>query len=134
VYASMIVAHASTKVILIILLSRLAVRAVRIIIKFFQGKKHLNQAARTTVTENKMRYNMDGWDLDLTYITTDVIVMSLPAMDYQALYRNRIYLFGVWCLVFGVWCLVFGVWCCCCRRCLVASIKFDLIAGYILMM
>jgi len=59
-------------------------------VKVWQGKRSLNKAVRNVVTENKMRYTQDGWDLDLAYITDRVMVMSLPAWDYRSLYRNHI--------------------------------------------
>jgi len=63
---------------------------LRVGIKIYQGKRALNQAARSVVTENKRRYTKDGWNLDLTYITDRVLVMSLPAMGAKSLYRNHI--------------------------------------------
>jgi len=78
------------KLFLLLRLLRLIVRLVRVGVKLFQGKRALNQAVRTVVTENKMRYVKGGWDLDLSYITDNVIAMSLPAFNYQSLYRNNI--------------------------------------------
>jgi PTEN phosphatase family protein len=69
---------------------RVGTRLVRLVIKIIQGKRALNKAVRHVVTENKMRYTKDGWDLDLAYITDRIMVSSLPAFDYQALYRNHI--------------------------------------------
>lgn len=69
---------------------RIATRVVRVVIKIIQGKRNLNKAVRSVVTENKMRYTKDGWDLDLAYITDRVMVMSLPAWDYRTLFRNQI--------------------------------------------
>lgn len=77
-------------VIILLRVIRIATRVVRVAIKVVQGKRNLNQAVRNVVTENKMRYTKDGWDLDLAYITDRVMVMSLPAWDFRSLYRNNI--------------------------------------------
>lgn len=45
---------------------------------------------RKFVSGKKNRYNEDGYDLDLTYITPRVIAMSLPGEGVHKVYRNSI--------------------------------------------
>ncbi|KAL6473002.1 hypothetical protein MHYP_G00191900 [Metynnis hypsauchen] len=70
-------------------------RALRIIIlvrvfRLASQKKELEKVTRRMVSENKRRYQKDGFDLDLTYVTDRVIAMSFPSSGKQALYRNPI--------------------------------------------
>ena len=44
---------------------------------------------RKLVSKKKIRFQRDGFDLDLAYITRRVIAMGLPAWGTDALYRNR---------------------------------------------
>uniref|UniRef100_A0AAY5KIQ6 Phosphatidylinositol-3,4,5-trisphosphate 3-phosphatase n=1 Tax=Esox lucius TaxID=8010 RepID=A0AAY5KIQ6_ESOLU len=70
-------------------------RFLRIIIlvrifRLASQKKELEKVTRRMVSENKRRYQKDGFDLDLTYVTDRVIAMSFPSSGKQALYRNPI--------------------------------------------
>jgi phosphatidylinositol-3,4,5-trisphosphate 3-phosphatase/dual-specificity protein phosphatase PTEN len=42
------------------------------------------------VSGKRIRYKSDGFDLDLTYITTRIIACSYPASGLESTYRNRI--------------------------------------------
>ena len=42
------------------------------------------------VSQNKRRYQQDGHDLDLTYVTKRVIATSFPSTGLTAMYRNPI--------------------------------------------
>ena len=45
---------------------------------------------REIVSGPKHRYQKDGYNLDLTYVTPRVIAMAYPAEGIQKLYRNSI--------------------------------------------
>lgn len=50
----------------------------------------LSASARRLVAQNKVCYNENGFSLDLTYITPNLIAMGLPSTSIEGLYRNRI--------------------------------------------
>jgi len=64
-------------------------RAARIL-RIFSKKEQFKKQGRKIISQNKRRYNKDGFDLDLTYITDRVIAMSFPSTGTQQLYRNPI--------------------------------------------
>uniref|UniRef100_G1U4G6 Uncharacterized protein n=1 Tax=Oryctolagus cuniculus TaxID=9986 RepID=G1U4G6_RABIT len=53
-------------------------------------KRQLEKLTRRLVSGNKRRYNRDGFDLDLTYVTDRIIAMSFPSSGKQSFYRNPI--------------------------------------------
>ncbi|XP_033615913.1 phosphatidylinositol 3,4,5-trisphosphate 3-phosphatase TPTE2-like isoform X2 [Fukomys damarensis] len=53
-------------------------------------KRYLEKLTRRLVSENKRRYQKDGFDLDLTYVTDRIIAMSFPSSGSWSLYRNPI--------------------------------------------
>ena len=48
----------------------------------------MSKVARRLVSKQKQRLKQDGFDLDLTYITDQVIAMGLPCTGSAAIYRN----------------------------------------------
>ncbi|XP_007666743.1 phosphatidylinositol 3,4,5-trisphosphate 3-phosphatase TPTE2-like isoform X4 [Ornithorhynchus anatinus] len=67
------------RIIILIRIFRLAVQ-----------KKQLEKVTRRMVSENKRRFQKDGFDLDLTYVTARIIAMSFPSSGKQSFYRNPI--------------------------------------------
>ncbi|XP_020618901.1 phosphatidylinositol 3,4,5-trisphosphate 3-phosphatase TPTE2-like isoform X2 [Orbicella faveolata] len=67
-------------------------RLVRVLlfIRIVTGKDQLERATRRMISQNKRRYQKDGFDLDLTYVTEKVIAMSFPSSGKHKLYRNPI--------------------------------------------
>ena len=53
-------------------------------------RKQLQTGARQFVSQNKRRYQRHGFDLDLTYVISNVIATSFPSSGKLSLYRNDI--------------------------------------------
>ncbi|XP_071446337.1 phosphatidylinositol 3,4,5-trisphosphate 3-phosphatase TPTE2-like [Hetaerina americana] len=73
------------KLLLVLRLLR-TVRMIRLITE----RRNLERGLRQAVSQNKRRYQKDGFDLDLTYVTTRVIAMSFPSSGFMSMYRNPI--------------------------------------------
>ncbi|XP_042229285.1 phosphatidylinositol 3,4,5-trisphosphate 3-phosphatase TPTE2-like isoform X1 [Homarus americanus] len=69
-----------------------ALRLVRLvrITRILWERQHLQTGARQFVSQNKRRYQQNGFDLDLTYVTPRVIAMSFPSTGKMSMYRNDI--------------------------------------------
>ncbi|KAK7457271.1 hypothetical protein BaRGS_00039268 [Batillaria attramentaria] len=66
------------------------IRIVRITYFMIQQRRHVQAATRQLVSQNKRRYQKDGFDLDLCYVTERVIAMSFPSKGMMAVYRNPV--------------------------------------------
>jgi len=53
-----------------------------------QNNKKSISSLRKLVSWEKRRFIQDGFDLDLSYITTNVIAMGFPSEGVESLYRN----------------------------------------------
>jgi len=50
----------------------------------------IRQFVKTTVSKKKRRYQKDGYNLDLSYVTDKVIAMGFPSESIESIYRNSL--------------------------------------------
>ncbi|RWS30731.1 phosphatidylinositol triP phosphatase-like protein, partial [Leptotrombidium deliense] len=63
---------------------------IRLIRVFYTEPHNIRKGARNVVSENKRRYRDGEFDIDLTYVTKNVLAMSFPSSGRMAVYRNNI--------------------------------------------
>lgn len=66
------------------------IRVMRIVYIMVVQHRQVARATRQMISQNKRRYQKDGFDLDLCYITERVIAMSFPSKGMMAMYRNPV--------------------------------------------
>ena len=52
--------------------------------------KNSSSKIKSLVSKKNCRFTYDGYDLDLSYITTRIIAMSFPSSSFETLYRNNV--------------------------------------------
>ena len=53
-------------------------------------KRRNSSLVRQLVSKDKNRFCFDGFDLDLTYITPNIIAMGKPSTSIEGMYRNKL--------------------------------------------
>ena len=59
-------------------------------IKSTVKKRRNSSIVRQLVSKDKNRFCFDGFDLDLTYITPNIIAMGKPSTSIEGMYRNKL--------------------------------------------
>ena len=59
-------------------------------IKSTVKKRRNSSLVRQLVSKDKNRFCFDGFDLDLTYITPNIIAMGKPSTSIEGMYRNKL--------------------------------------------
>jgi len=66
------------------------IRSLRVCASFYRHQKLLKKAAQTAVSGHRRRFQKDGFDIDVTHITDNLLAMSVPAVGTEGIYRNPI--------------------------------------------